>query len=139
MAPDTNGYNEDEGSDETVDMVLTAEQEVSQDQPLEDTMPVWTGDEDKQDPPAYRILFEQEDNLSKITETPTRMILPMVRMAIINAASDHERKESLIQTFMTEFDRRMISKERKGRLEAVDLMKAENRKDEDEDDDLDIL
>ncbi len=77
-------------------------------------------------PIAYRILFESNggDELAKITETPTRMILPMVRLKLIDEASKPGRKESLISVFQRALDSRMISRDRKGRAEAVQLMQA---------------
>jgi hypothetical protein len=51
------------------------------------------------------------------------MIIPLVRARVIDAAHDEERTDSLLEVFVKEFDRRMISKDRKGRLEAVELIK----------------
>ncbi len=93
-------------------------------------------DDDSDDPrPAgYKVLFDSDpEELVKITETPTRMILPMVRMALIDEASknsDKRSKESLISVFMRNFDARMISRDRKGRIEAVQLL--QNRRMDDE-------
>ncbi len=85
-------------------------------------------------PAPYRVLFDSDpEELVKITETPTRMILPMVRMALINEASKttgKRNKESLISVFMRNFDSRMISRDRKGRIEAVQLL--QNRRMDDE-------
>ena len=58
------------------------------------------------------------------------MILPMVRMALIDEATNRSRKESLISIFMRNFDSRMISRDRKGRIEAVQLL--QNRRMDDE-------
>ena len=82
-------------------------------------------------PGPYKVLFDSDaTELVKITETPTRMILPMVRMALIDEATNRNRKESLISIFMKNFDSRMISRDRKGRIEAVQLL--QNRRMEEE-------
>jgi hypothetical protein len=67
-----------------------------------------------------------------ITETPNSMIIPLVRMEILNAASDPDRTESLITVFTRAYDRRMISRERKGRIEAVEIMQASMRRTDDD-------
>jgi len=83
------------------------------------------GDEEDAKPAAFKVLFEEAGaDLVRITETPTRMILPMVRMSLIDAASDSNRKKSLIQIFQESLDSRMISRDRKGRIEAVQLLNA---------------
>ncbi len=88
-------------------------------------------------PIGYSILFPNEDesgsDLTKITETPARMILPLVRMRVIDAASNPRRKTSLLEIFVQEFDRRMISKDRRGRIEAVQIMQGAARGDDEED------
>ena len=82
-------------------------------------------DDDEGKPTAYRVLFEESGpNLAKITETPTRMILPMVRMVLIDEATNPKRTESLISIFVRSLDIRMISRDRRGRIEAVQLMNA---------------
>ena len=95
-------------------------------------------EDDGEDPrPApYKVLFDSDpEELIKITETPTRMILPMVRMALINEASNNTKsKESLISVFMRNFDARMISRDRKGRIEAVQLLQNRRMDDEGSDD-----
>ena len=86
----------------------------------------YDSDEDMQ-PAAFKVLFEKNGaDLVKITETPTRMILPMVRMALINSATEARRTKSLITIFCEALDARMISRDRKGRLEAVQLMQQRN-------------
>ena len=75
-------------------------------------------------PAAVRELFNVEDDLTLKTETPPRMILPLVRMRILEAASDPKRTKSLIQVFVEEYDRRMISFQRKGRLELLGALQA---------------
>ena len=87
-------------------------------------------------PGPYKVLFDSDANeLVKITGTPTRMILPMVRMALIDEATNKSRKESLISIFMRNFDSRMISRDRKGRIEAVQLLQ-NRRMDDDGGDDI---
>jgi len=81
--------------------------------------------EERSRPTAVRELYELSDeDLVLKTETPSRMILPMVRLAVIDAAADPKRKKSLLQVFREAFDRRMISKERKGRLELLAAVQA---------------
>lgn len=92
--------------------------------------PFISDDSEDSKPIAYKILFDDQADLTKITETPNRMIIPMVRMSVITQAIDSERKLSLIEVFQRSFDARMISRERKGRIEAVEIMQAQNRSDE---------
>jgi len=81
--------------------------------------------DDDSKPAAFKILFEENgSDLVRITETPTRMIIPLVRMVLINEATKPRRTESLISTFIRTLDERMISRDRKGRIEAVQLMQA---------------
>ena len=75
-------------------------------------------------PAAVRELFNTKDDLTLKTETPPRMILPLVRMKILEAASDPDRKKSLIQVFVEEYDKRMVSYNRKGRLELLGALQA---------------
>jgi len=75
-------------------------------------------------PAAVRELFNVEDDLTLKTETPPRMILPLVRMKILEAAADTDREKSLVQIFIEEYDRRMISYNRKGRLELLGALQA---------------
>lgn len=88
---------------------------------MAELMPPGYFDEDKQLPPGFDILFptDSDADRTQITETPPRMVLPLVRMRIINEASNPKRKESLLELFVREFDRRMLSYDRKSRLEAV--------------------
>lgn len=91
-------------------------------------------DEEDPTPPGFRILFPGGDaDITEITETPPKMILPLVRMRIIDQATDTNRKMSLLETFVREFDRRMVSKDRKGRIEAVQMLGAAMRGGDDED------
>jgi len=75
-------------------------------------------------PAAVRELFNTKDDLTLKTETPPRMIIPLVRMKIIEAARDPNRKKSLVEVFIEEYDKRMISFNRKGRLELLGALKA---------------
>ena len=75
-------------------------------------------------PAAVRELFNVEDDLTLKTETPPRMILPLVRMRILEAAANPDRTKSLVQVFIEEYDRRMISFNRKGRLELLGALQA---------------
>lgn len=75
-------------------------------------------------PAAVRELFDTEGDLTLKTETPPRMILPLVRMRILEAAADTERTKSLVEVFIEEYDRRMVSVNRKGRLELLGALQA---------------
>ena len=89
--------------------------------------PSFSNDDDDPRPIAYRTLFDDKGDITKITETPASMIIPMTRMSVIVAATQEDRTETLIEVFQKTFDARMISKDRKGRIEAVELMQALNR------------
>ena len=94
-------------------------------------------------PLGFRQLFDPKgrSDLTKLTETPPRMILPLVRARIIDAAYDEERIEkgqSLLSIFVEEFDKRMISKDRKGRLEAVELIRGLNKGDDKDDEEASL-
>ena len=80
--------------------------------------------DDQVKPAAVRELFNVGDDLTLKTETPPRMILPLVRMKILEAAADPDRTESLIAVFIKEYDRRMVSINRKGRLELLGALQA---------------
>jgi len=82
------------------------------------------GTEESVKPAAVRELFNVKDDLTLKTETPPRMILPLVRMKILEAAADPSREKSLVQVFIEEYDRRMISYNRKGRLELLGALQA---------------
>ena len=73
---------------------------------------------------AVRELFNTKDDLTLKTETPPRMILPLVRMRVIEEAANPDRTISLVQVFIQEYDRRMISFRRKGRLELLGALQA---------------
>ncbi len=75
-------------------------------------------------PAAVRELFNSTDELTLKTETPPRMIIPLVRMKILEAARDPDRTKSLVAIFIEEFDKRMISYNRKGRLELLGALQA---------------
>ena len=94
--------------------------------------PFVDNEEEDNKPVAYKTLFPDtgQERLVKITETPNRMIIPMVRMSVITQAISPDRKLSLIEVFQNSFDERMISRERKGRIEAVEIMQAQNRSEE---------
>ncbi len=99
------------------------------------------GFEEDETPAGIRTLFPDENarrstDLAKITETPARMIVPLVRAEIIVAAQDEKRTKPLLQMFVEKFDRRMISKDRKGRIEAVEMIKGLSAAEEDEDEAL---
>ena len=74
-------------------------------------------------PMAVRELFDGRD-LTLKTETPPRMVMPLVRLRMLQAAANPRRQQGLIEVFVEEFDRRMISIGRKGRLEILAAMNA---------------
>ena len=83
-----------------------------------------SGQDEAIKPAAVRELFNTKDDLTLKTETPPRMILPLVRMRVIEEAANPDRKISLVQVFIEEYDRRMISLKRKGRLELLGALQA---------------
>lgn len=82
------------------------------------------GQEESIKPAAVRELFNTKDDLTLKTETPPRMILPLVRMRVIEEAANPDRKKSLVQVFIEEYDKRMVSYKRKGRLELLGALQA---------------
>lgn len=82
------------------------------------------GQEESVKPAAVRELFNTKNDLTLKTETPPRMILPLVRMRILEAAADPDREISLVQVFIEEYDKRMVSYNRKGRLELLGALQA---------------
>ena len=82
-------------------------------------------DERERNPAVKELGFGNVDgDMTMRTETHPRMVLALVRMRVIEAARDPERTESLISVFIREYDRRMISLNRKGRLELLGAMQA---------------
>ena len=75
-------------------------------------------------PAAVKELFSSDGDMTLKSETPPRMIIPLVRMKIIEAAADPNRAESLVAVFIKEYDRRMVSLNRKGRLELLGALQA---------------
>ncbi len=69
-------------------------------------------------------LFPEEGDKSLITENHAQMIIPKIRMRILEAARDRKRKKSLITVFLEAFNDEMISFERKGRLEYLGALQA---------------
>lgn len=75
-------------------------------------------------PSAVRELFDDDGEMTLKTETPPRMVNTLVRMKILEAAADPDRNESLISVFIKEYDKRMVSLNRKGRLELLGALQA---------------
>jgi len=73
-------------------------------------------------PYVVRALFG--DDLSLVTETHARMIIPKVRMRLLLAASDPDREKPLVQVFLEEYNKEMVNFERKGRLELLGALQA---------------
>ena len=62
--------------------------------------PFIDNDDEDNKPVAYKTLFPDasQESLTKITETPNRMIIPMVRMSVIMQAINPNREMSLIES-----------------------------------------
>lgn len=75
-------------------------------------------------PAAVKELFNTKDDLTLKTETSPRMVSTLVRMKILEAAADPDRTKSLVEVFIEEYDKRMISFKRKGRLELLGALQA---------------
>jgi len=80
--------------------------------------------EEESDTTPYVVKALFGDDLSLVTETHARMIIPKVRMRLLLAASDPEREKPLIQVFLDEYSREMVNFERKGRLELLGALQA---------------
>ncbi len=95
-------------------------------------------DEEDIRPLAFKTLFPGEDriesDLEMITEIPSNMLLAIVNLEVWQAASDLERVESLSSVYLRSLRKNMISRDRKGRIEAVELMNQTLRKDNEDDD-----
>jgi len=74
-------------------------------------------------PDVSKLLYEAEDH-SLITEYHGQMILPMVGMRVYEKALDLKRTEPLISIWIREYNKAMISFERKGRLEYLGALQA---------------
>jgi hypothetical protein len=81
-------------------------------------------------PAAVKELFNSNTDLTLKTETPPKMVLPLVRLRVLRAAADQNRRVSLLEVFISEFDRRMVSISRKGRLELLAAMQAASTMDQ---------
>lgn len=76
-------------------------------------------------PTAVRELFSPEDkSLPMKTETHPRMVETLVRLKVLEEARNLHRTKSLLQIFVEEYDTRMISYNRKGRLELLGALQA---------------
>ncbi len=80
-------------------------------------------DSQDQRPDVSKLLYDTEE-LSLITEYHAQMILPMVGMKVYEAALDPHRTEPLITIWIREYNKAMISFERKGRLEYLGALQA---------------
>lgn len=72
------------------------------------------------------------DDLSLVTETHARMIIPKVRMKLLLAAADPDREEPLVAVFLREYNKEMVNFERKGRMELLGALQALAGEGEDE-------
>jgi len=64
------------------------------------------------------------DDLSLVTETHARMIIPKVRMRLLLEACNPDRTKPLVQIFLEEYNKEMVNFERKGRLELLGALQA---------------
>ena len=88
-------------------------------------------EEELRNPAVKELGFTSRDgDMTMRTETPPRMILTLVRMKILEAARNPDRKESLVSIFIKEYDQRMVSLNRKGRLELLGALQALSESDE---------
>ncbi len=83
-------------------------------------------------PWQHRILFENDDD-TRLTETPSNMIIPLTRLEIWAAAADPDRTEPLSEFFIKRYNARMISRDRKGRIEAVEIIHGISKLEEERD------
>lgn len=94
----------------------------------EELIDILRGEQDEeQRPTAVKELGfgpAKDGDMTLKTETPPRMVMTLVRMRVLEAARDPERTESLVSIFIDEFDRRMVSLNRKGRLELLGALQA---------------
>jgi len=76
-------------------------------------------------PAAVRELFSPDDkDMPLKTETHPRMVEVLVRLRLLEEARNLHRTKSLLQVFIEEYDKRMISFNRKGRLELLGALQA---------------
>jgi len=80
--------------------------------------------EEESDTTPYVVKALFGDDLSLVTETHARMIIPKVRMRLLLAASDPDRTKPLVQVFLEEYNKEMVNFERKGRLELLGALQA---------------
>lgn len=71
----------------------------------------------------WKELFDSDD-LSKVTENHPHMIISKVRMRLVVAAMDPNRKKPLVQEWLDAFNAEMISYNRQGRLEGLGALQA---------------
>lgn len=64
------------------------------------------------------------DDLSLVTETHARMIIPKVRMKLLLEAANPDRTKPLVLIFLEEYNKEMVNFERKGRLELLGALQA---------------
>lgn len=83
-------------------------------------------EEDQRSPAVKELGFgpASDGDLTLRTETPPRMIHTLVRMEVLEAARDPNRTESLVRVFIRSYDKRMVSLNRKGRLELLGALQA---------------
>lgn len=80
--------------------------------------------EDESDTTPYVVKALFGEDLSMVTETHARMIIPKVRMRLLLAAADPERTKPLVLIFLEEYNKEMVNFERKGRLELLGALQA---------------
>ena len=86
-------------------------------------------DEEQRNPAVKELGFgpAADGDMTLRSETPPRMVQTLVRMEVLEAARDPERIAqgvSLVRVFIRAYDKRMVSLNRKGRLELLGALQA---------------
>jgi hypothetical protein len=77
-------------------------------------------------PVVLEQLYDTDDprKMALVTETPPRLVPTIVELKVLQAALDPNRKKPLVEIYIEELDRRMISYGRKGRMELLGALQA---------------
>jgi hypothetical protein len=66
----------------------------------------------------------EDDDYTLVTETHPRMVTTKIRLRLILAALDLAREKPLIQVFLEDYNREMVSYKRQGRQELLGALQA---------------
>jgi len=83
-----------------------------------------SGNENRQDSVLELFNRLEKGELTMKTETPSALIMPLVILRVIQEADNPKRTISLTEVFLNELDKRMISKDRKGRIELLEALRS---------------